>query len=133
MSERRAEKSCGPCTINGVDNTGAIGLGFANAVAMGSGNLTGAFGLGLTGALGTGSCLGRTVVGSTGTVVACMKWTGVGLGLAGLRPRVSSTSAARTPEYRPGTLMPIRTLWAPKCPDWHQGSRPIFRGPGSGG
>ena len=52
MSERRAEKSRGPCTIDGVDAVGAIGSGFANAAAMGSGNLTGVLGLGLTGAQG---------------------------------------------------------------------------------
>jgi hypothetical protein len=62
MSERRAEKSHGPCTINRVDDTGAIGLGFMNVAAMGSGNPTGAFRLGLTGAMR----LGLTGTGTAG-------------------------------------------------------------------
>jgi hypothetical protein len=52
VSEQRAEKSRGPCMIDGVDAAGAIGSGFTNAAAMGSGNLTGMLGLGLTGVQG---------------------------------------------------------------------------------
>ena len=39
MSERRAEKSRGPCTINGVDTVRVIGSGFANATGMGLSNV----------------------------------------------------------------------------------------------
>ena len=96
MSERRAEKSRGPCTIDGIVDTGTIGLGFANVMGMVLGNQTGAFGLELMNAPGTG--LGKTG-GSMGMVLVCTEWTGVGsglLGVMGLKPISASTSAAQS-------------------------------------
>jgi hypothetical protein len=65
VPERRAEKSHGPCTMDGVNNTGAIGLGFTNVVDLVLGNPTGVFGLGLKSAPGIGLGLGNTGAGST--------------------------------------------------------------------
>jgi hypothetical protein len=63
MSKQRAEKSRGPCTIDGIVDTGTIGLGFANVMGMVSGNQTGVFELGLLSVLGTCSGLGTMGVG----------------------------------------------------------------------
>jgi hypothetical protein len=80
LSERRAEKSRGPCTIGEVDAVGVIGSGFTNK--MGTGLLTksaSVIGLGPLGAIkpGTGSGLGTTGAGSTGTMLIGMEAAGM--------------------------------------------------------
>jgi hypothetical protein len=127
VPERRAEKSHGLCTMDGVNDTGAIGPGFANVVDLVLGNPTDMFGLGLKSGPGIGSGLGKTGAGSTDslgtgatTVLTCV----VGASLVSATPGSGSTIAVLMGMEAAG----MRSLGAPVAGVRAQGATSSFGG-----